>query len=273
MTSRHYAARITPAVAITAAGADSATVRKCHAVASAFGTTSTRRRGFFSEAPASQTAWAINGSPPTRRPRATLGSTQSSHHHRTMTRSTCTALLLVACMASFPVVASATTGERPATCATSGPASPGDLHREWILVGWEKHRGDPPFDFRRRLGHLYHWNSNDVRLYDTFDPQHRVARSASEWASIWTEPFTALKEARHSVLEGPDVIDGGTLSASTLEFAARLETAAGEIIGNRARTSLVWECTSGGWKIVREHTSVRLVSREEIDAIVPHPGK
>ena len=71
----------------------------------------------------------------------------------------------------------------------------------------------------------------------------------------------------------PDVIDGGTLSASTLEFAARLETSAGEIIGNRARTSLVWECTPGGWKIVREHTSVRIVSREEIDAIVPHSDK
>ena len=188
-------------------------------------------------------------------------------------RSTCTALLLFACLASLSVVASATTGERPATCATRGPASPGELHREWILVGWEKHRGDPPFDFRQRLGHLYHWNSDGVRLYDTFDPQHRVARSADEWASIWTEPFTALREARHSVLDGPDVIDGGTLSASTLEFAARLETSAGEIIGNRARTSLVWECTSGGWKIVREHTSVRIVSREEIDTIVPHPDK
>lgn len=188
-------------------------------------------------------------------------------------RSTRTALLLVACLASLPVVASATTGERPATCATSGPASPGELHREWILIGWEKHRGDPPFDFRQRLGHLYHWNSSDVRLYDTFDRQHRIARSAGEWAAIWTEPFTALNEARHSVMDGPDVIGGGTLSASTLEFAARLETAAGEIIGNRARTSLVWECTPGGWKIVREHTSVRLVSREEIDAIVPHPDQ
>ncbi|PMR74082.1 hypothetical protein [Billgrantia endophytica] len=94
------------------------------------------------------------------------------------------------------------------------------------MVGWEKHRGDS-FDFRQRLGHLYHWDSSDVMLYDNFDPQHRVAR---------------------------------------------LETAEGEIVGNRARTSLVWQCTSDGWRIVREHTSTRRVSREEIDAIVPHPN-
>ncbi|ANF57600.1 nuclear transport factor 2 family protein [Halotalea alkalilenta] len=182
-----------------------------------------------------------------------------------------TSLLLAATLASLPLAAQANNETQSATCAASGPASPGELHREWIMVGWEKHRGDS-FDFRERLGHLYHWDSSDVVLYDNYDPQHRVGRSASEWASLWTGPFNELREARHSVMDGPDVIDGGRLAASTLEFAARLETAQGEIIGNRARTSLVWECTSDGWKIVREHTSVRLVSREEIDAIVPHPN-
>jgi|GEM_PF-688088 len=183
-------------------------------------------------------------------------------------RTTYAALVLATTLGSLPVAAQTLHGSQPETCAASGPASPGELHREWIMVGWEKRRGDPPFDFRLRLGHLYHWDSSDVRLYDNFDPQHRVARSANEWASIWTEPFTALRAARHSVMDGPDVIDGGLLSASTLEFAARLDTAEGEIIGNRARSSLVWQCTSDGWKIVREHTSVRLVPREEIDAIV-----
>jgi ketosteroid isomerase-like protein len=178
-------------------------------------------------------------------------------------------LLLAAASSSVAVAAHAAIKPQPTTCAASGPKSPGELHRQWILVGWEKHRGDPPFDFRKRLGHLYHPDSSDVRLYDNFDPQHRVARSADEWAAIWTEPFSVLREARHSVLDGPDVIDGGSLSASTLEFAARLETAEGEVVGNRARSSLVWQCTSDGWKIVREHTSVRLVPREEIDAIVP----
>ena len=185
-------------------------------------------------------------------------------------RTLSTFLTLVATMGGLvPASAQTTTEPQPATCAAHGPTSPGELHREWILVGWEKRRGDPPFDFRQRLGHLYDWNSRDVRLYDDFDPQHRVARSASEWASIWTAPFTALKAARHSVLDGPDVVDGGTLSASTLEFAARLETADENIVGIRARSSLVWRCTSTGWRIVREHTSTRRVSQQEIDAMVP----
>lgn len=185
-------------------------------------------------------------------------------------RSLHASLLLAATLGSLPLAAQAADEPHAAACAASGPASPGELHREWIMVGWEKHRGDS-FDFHARLGHLYHWDSSDIRLYDNFDPQHRVARSASEWASFWTEPFTQMREARHSVLDGPDVIDGGLLAASTLEFAARLEMADGEIVGNRARTSLVWQCTADGWRIVREHTSVRIVSREEIDAIVPHP--
>ncbi|MQY46199.1 hypothetical protein GAO09_09065 [Rhizobiales bacterium RZME27] len=182
---------------------------------------------------------------------------------------TITLLLAVASLGGLVVAAHAKSEDRTEGCAASGAASPGELHREWIMVGWEKHRGDPPFDFRDRLGRFYHWDSDDIRLYDNFDPQHRVARSASEWSEIWTGPFAALVEARHSVVDAPAVIDGGNLSATTLEFAARLETADGEIVGNRARTSLVWQCTTDGWKIIREHTSVRLVSREEIDALVP----
>lgn len=179
--------------------------------------------------------------------------------------------LMLAVMAGTPRQGVAQTGiePRPEACAASGPGSPGALHREWIMVGWEKRRGDPPFDFRQRLGHLYHWTSSDVRLYDDFDPQHRVARSAGEWASIWTAPFTALRSARHDITDGPDVVDGEALSASTLEFVARLETAQGEIVGIRARSSLVWQCTSTGWRIVREHTSTRRVSCQDIDAIVP----
>lgn len=181
-----------------------------------------------------------------------------------------TSTLLAAALA-LTAVAEAAAETPKAACAVSGPASPGALHREWILVGWEKHRGDPPFDFQQRLGRFYHWDSQDVRLYDDFDPQHRVARSATEWASIWTPPFTALIEARHSVMDGPDVISDQRLATSTLEFAARLETEVDVIVGVRARSSLVWSCTPAGWKIVREHTSTRRVTREEIDAIVRVP--
>lgn len=181
-------------------------------------------------------------------------------------------LFLTAALVAFPAIAqTATEPQTSPPCASEGPASVLARHSEWILVGWEKHPGDGPFDFRQKLGHFYHWESSDVRLYDDFDPQHRVARSAGEYGSFWTEPFTALRSARHRVMDGPDAIIGGDIATSTLEFAARLEAADGQVVGIRARSSLVWQCTSDGWKIVREHNSTRRVPQQEIDAIIPRP--
>lgn len=178
------------------------------------------------------------------------------------------AAVMIAFSASTLDAAASTGGSD--VCPQSGKGGVGELQREWIMVGWEKHRGDPLFSFANKLGKFYDWDSKDVRLYDSFDTKHRVARSAKEWSAIWTEPFRSLNEARHRVVDGPDVVVGRGLASSTLEFAARLEDGEGKINGIRARTTHVWKCSQQGWKIVREHTSVRTVSREEIDSLVPH---
>lgn len=144
-----------------------------------------------------------------------------------------------------------------------------DLHREWIMVGCEKRPGDGPFDFHAKLGKFYDFTSPDVVLYDDFDPQHRVARSADEYGTFWTAPFSAMTSARHRVMDGPDTLVRNGLATSTLEFAARLEAADGAITGIRTRSSLVWQCTAQGWRIVREHNSTRLIERGEIDSLIP----
>ena len=64
----------------------------------------------------------------------------------------------------------------PATCATAGERGPHDLHRAWILQGWEYHPGDPRFSFREKLGRFYDWSARDVLLFDDFDPQCRRLR-------------------------------------------------------------------------------------------------
>ncbi|TCK28145.1 hypothetical protein EV667_2141 [Ancylobacter aquaticus] len=185
----------------------------------------------------------------------------------------CAGLLFSAAALAAPAIAQ-TPAERPAApiCATEGPASVPARHSEWILVGWEKHPGDGPFDFRAKLGDYYHWESGDGIFYDDFDPQYRVARSPGEYGSFWVAPFTALKSARHRVIDGPEAIIGSDLATSTLEFAAALEAGNGEIVGIRTRSTLVWQCTPEGWKIVREHNSSRRVTQEEIDAILPRPA-
>jgi ketosteroid isomerase-like protein len=138
------------------------------------------------------------------------------------------------------------------------------LHSEWILQGWEKAPGDGPFDFRRQLGRFYDLEARDLLLYDDFDPQRRVARSADEYGAFWAPHFTRLRSARHWVVDAPLVLTTGDLAASTLEFSARLEGPDGEVVAIRTRSSLVWARRAAGWKIVREHNSSTVITEAEL---------
>lgn len=139
------------------------------------------------------------------------------------------------------------------------------LHRNWVF-GWERNVGDPPFSFRQTFGPYYEWDSAGVILYDDFDPEHRVARSATEYGAIWEPNFHALRTVHHRVADGPHVVRSGALAASTLVFVARIEAVDGAVTGIRTTTSLVWRRTDDGWRIVREHNSTVVVPSEEIDA-------
>jgi ketosteroid isomerase-like protein len=166
-------------------------------------------------------------------------------------------------MLALPVAAQA----QPATatrCAVSGASSAPELHREWILVGWDKPVAGQAWDFREKLGKYYDWEAGDVVLYDDMAPDFRVARSPEEYRALWEKSFHALRRANHLVLNGPETIIGDDLATSTLEFAARLEPAEGQpIVSIRARSTLVWRCAGDGWKIVREHNSTRRITPEE----------
>lgn len=158
--------------------------------------------------------------------------------------------------------------QREAVCAVSGASGVSQLHRDWIMT-WDKQQGDPPFDFRAKFGKYYDWAGQDVHLYDDFDRQRRVARSAAEYGTFWVAPFTVLKSARHGVINGPDAVSStGHIAGSTLEFVARLEAADGKIVGIRTRSSLVWRCHADGWKIIREHNSSLAISPTAIDTLL-----
>ncbi|WP_244491027.1 YybH family protein [Paramesorhizobium deserti] len=173
-------------------------------------------------------------------------------------------LIAVANMAlASPTVAQAQSGTA-AQCQTSGANSVPELHKEWILVGWDKPVAGQSWDFREKLGKYYDWEANDVVLYDDMSPDFQIARSPEEYRALWESSFQALRRAHHLVLNGPEVIAGDKLSTSTLEFAARLEPPESQpIISVRARSTLVWRCTSDGWRIVREHNSTRRITPEE----------
>lgn len=180
-----------------------------------------------------------------------------------------TVLLLATLALSIPVQA------QPASpCPAAGEGSPADLHRAWILKGWEHHPGDPPFSFREKLGRFYDWSASDVMLFDDFDPERRVARSAAAYGAIWEPIFRGNRSARHTVTDGPDVAPGsGDLTASSLEFTALIEPRDGKPVGIRTRSDLVWRCGAQGWKIVREHNSSKVIPATDAERTLARDGR
>jgi ketosteroid isomerase-like protein len=144
-----------------------------------------------------------------------------------------------------------------------------DLHSRWVF-GWERDEGDPPFDFRRVFGDFYDFGAPGVRLYDDFDPEQRVATTAAEYGSIWEPVFRRAVSAHHAVDDGPHVVAGHDVAASTLTFVARI-TLPGATTDIRTTTSLVWRRTPDGWRIVREHNSSRVLPTGDLDGRLPAP--
>lgn len=142
-----------------------------------------------------------------------------------------------------------------------------DLHGRWVF-GWERNEGDAPFDFQRIFGEFYDFDSADLSLYDDFDPEQRVAATATGYGSIWEPHFDRMVSAHHAVDDGPHVIVSHDLAASTLAFVARITTPDGAT-DIRTTTSLVWRRTPDGWRIVREHNSTRVLPAGDLDGRLP----
>ncbi len=173
----------------------------------------------------------------------------------------CTVAALLALALPVPPVAAP-------TCPGSGAASPGELHQQVMLQGWEHKPDDPPFSFQGKLGRFYDWDAADGVFFDDFDPERRAVRSVAAYQAIWEPIFRGNRSARHAISDAPSVLLGGDLAASSLEFTARIETLEGTVTGIRTRSDLVWRCRSDAWKIVREHNSSRIVPVEEADQII-----
>ena len=138
-----------------------------------------------------------------------------------------------------------------------------DKHVRWVF-GWDRRAGDAPFGFRRVFGEFYDFGSADLRLYDDFDPEHRVATTAAAYGEIWEPAFREMVSAHHAVDDGPHVLAADDLAASTLRFLARIVTPEA-VTDIRTTTSLVWRATADGWRIVREHNSTEVLPAGTLD--------
>ncbi|MFJ2260747.1 nuclear transport factor 2 family protein [Streptomyces sp. NPDC087844] len=141
-----------------------------------------------------------------------------------------------------------------------------ELHSRWVS-GWERDEGDAPFDFRHTFGTFHDFSSPDVRLYDDFDPEQRGATTATRYGSIWEPAFRELVAAHRVVDDGPHVVAGHDLAASTLTFVARI-TMPDSTADIRTTTSLVRRRTPDGRRIVREHNSTKVLPAGDLDGVL-----
>jgi ketosteroid isomerase-like protein len=139
-------------------------------------------------------------------------------------------------------------------------------HIEWIFH-FDREHGAGHWDLEAELGRFYDWET-ETRLYDDMDPEHRTARSAQEYRSIWEPTFNTLQFAEHRIAEGPDVRVSVDMATSWLVFIAALVTADGARVRLRSNNFLEWQRFADGWKIVRDHTSSQHISEEEITPLL-----
>jgi ketosteroid isomerase-like protein len=145
-------------------------------------------------------------------------------------------------------------------CASSGKEGVAQLHRDWLMIGWERNDGDPDFNFRKDLGKYYDFNSRDLNLFDDFDPELAVRHSADDYGKVWYRLVPKFKSVHHKITEQPGVVAVGPgYSHSVMEFVFEVTPKQGNKMHLISRSSILWRCTADGWKIFKEHNSARPV--------------
>lgn len=94
-------------------------------------------------------------------------------------------------------------------CASSGKEGVAQLHRDWLMIGWERDAGDADFDFRKDLGKYYDFNSKDLNLFDDFDPELRGRNTADEYGKVWYGLVPKFESVHHKITEQPGVVVAG----------------------------------------------------------------
>lgn len=154
-------------------------------------------------------------------------------------------------------------------CPSEGPDSPAELHRTWILEGWDRTEGDPEFVFAEKLAKYYELDASGV-YYDDLAPGQKTVYTPAAYGGMWEGPFNSMRSAKHGISDEVDAIVGDRVASTTLEFVARLEGRDGNISAIFDRSQLGWECLDEGrWVIRHEHNSSREATVEEIAGFLP----
>lgn len=125
---------------------------------------------------------------------------------------------------------------------------------DWVTRGWHLERGEA-FDFRKRLGRFYDWESDAVLLHDNADAGCTLNRSAAEYAALWDRTLVKLTALSNTIDDGPHVVVSGDLAVADVCFTTRFEFDGDHVDIAPTRSSLALRRKGPHWTIFREHGS------------------
>ena len=154
-------------------------------------------------------------------------------------------------------------------CPADGPQGPLALHKEWVMQGWERREGDPPFDFVQKMGKYYDTRDASGVFYDNFAPgETKLFDDALRYGRNWEGLQNAARSVRHGLTGGHHALVDGRIASTTVGFVGRLDRLDGEVVAFDARSQLGWECRGGAWKIRHELNYAWPVEPEAIEDVL-----
>jgi hypothetical protein len=170
-------------------------------------------------------------------------------------------------MKALPLAASTSAAPVAAqTCPLDGENAPLALHQAWIMTGWERKEGDPPFVFAERMKRYYDLTSPQGVFYDNFAPgATQLFDNAAVYGANWQDLQNGARSILHALTGGHDQIVSDTVASTTVGFVGKIDRLSGEAIAFHARSQLGWVRTDAGWKIHHELNYAWVVEAEDIE--------
>lgn len=151
------------------------------------------------------------------------------------------------------------------TCPKSGENAPLSLHRSWIMTGWQRNEGDPPFVFAEKMKRYYDLDAPSGVFYDNFAPgPKQLFNDAAVYGANWEELQNGARSVVHALTDGDNQIASDSIASTTIGFVGQINRVNGEVIAFDARSQLGWVCTRGEWKIRQEMNYAWVVKPQDI---------
>jgi hypothetical protein len=151
-------------------------------------------------------------------------------------------------------------------CPQEGANAPLALHEQWIMEGWERHKGDPAFVFTDEMAKFYDLENTEGVYWDNFAPgATQLFTDALVYGRNWEDHVNASRSIRHGMTNAHHAIVGETTASSTVGFVGRIEPMEGDVVAFDTRSQLGWACVKGTWKIKHELNYAWVVEPQSIE--------